>query len=181
MLSAAGIKTKPPNPCPLGMDFSLEPKFTEVRHGSAAYEACLGLRREVLRRPLGLDFTGEDIERERVDRHLAAFIGGEVVGCLVLTSRSGGEVKMRQVAVAPGLRGRGIGRSLVRFSEEFAARRGYRIMTLHAREAAVPFYERLGYEAVGEPFEEVSIPHRRMRRSLIGPHASSHADDVPAA
>ena len=31
-------------------------------------------------------------------------------------------------------------------------------MSLHARQIAVPFYERLGYTIVGEPFEEVGIP-----------------------
>ena len=39
-------------------------------------------------------------------------------------------------------------------------------MTLHARQVAVPFYERLGYSIVGEPFEEVSIPHFKMEKGL---------------
>ena len=40
-------------------------------------------------------------------------------------------------------------------------------MTLHAREAAVPFYERLGYLSEGEPFDEVGLPHRAMRKRLV--------------
>jgi len=39
-------------------------------------------------------------------------------------------------------------------------------MVLHAREAAIPFYLRLGYELEGEPFTEVGIPHRRMVKLL---------------
>jgi predicted GNAT family N-acyltransferase len=30
----------------------------------------------------------------------------------------------------------------------------------------VPFYERLGYAVYGDPFEEVGVPHRHMRRAL---------------
>ena len=39
-------------------------------------------------------------------------------------------------------------------------------MVLHARQTAVPFYERLGYETYGEPFVEVTIPHIAMRMAL---------------
>jgi predicted GNAT family N-acyltransferase len=41
-------------------------------------------------------------------------------------------------------------------------------MVLHARDTAVPFYEALGYEAFDDPFVEVAIPHRKMRKALAG-------------
>ncbi len=37
---------------------------------------------------------------------------------------------------------------------------------LHGRVAVQPFYERLGYAACGEPFEEVTLPHIEMRKFL---------------
>jgi hypothetical protein len=33
---------------------------------------------------------------------------------------------------------------------------------MHAQASAVPFYERLGWRAVGAPFEEAGIAHRAM-------------------
>jgi predicted GNAT family N-acyltransferase len=54
----------------------------------------------------------------------------------------------------------------VEASERVAIERGALRMTLHARQTAVPFYERLGYRVVGEPFIEVGIPHRAMEKSL---------------
>jgi predicted GNAT family N-acyltransferase len=39
-------------------------------------------------------------------------------------------------------------------------------MVLHARETAVPFYLKLGYEVVGGQFEEVGIPHFKMEKKL---------------
>ena len=142
------------------------PEFSETRYGSPAYEASVVLRDAVLRWPLGLGFSRDELGREGTDHHLACHVEGELIGCLILVPKADGEVKMRQVAVAPHARGRGFGRALVRFAEGFARERGFTVMTLHARESAVPFYERLGYEREGERFEEVSVPHWRMWKAL---------------
>jgi predicted GNAT family N-acyltransferase len=136
-----------------------------VDHGSEDYEACVELRREILRRPLGLDFSLEQLQGEDTDTHVAAFDGEELVGCLVLTPQEQ-DLKMRQVAVAVNRQGTGVGRNLVKASEEIAAEQGFARITLHARDTAIPFYERLGYQVEGEPFVEVGIPHRAMSKSI---------------
>jgi len=73
---------------------------------------------------------------------------------------------MRQVAVTAHLQGKGLGRKLVDFCEDFGRERGFHIMSLHAREVASMFYLKLDYEIVGEPFEEVGLPHYRMEKQL---------------
>jgi ribosomal protein S18 acetylase RimI-like enzyme len=73
---------------------------------------------------------------------------------------------MRQVAVASEAQRQGVGRAMVEFSETFARRLGFTRMVLHARENAIPFYERLGYCRIGERFEEVTIPHWEMVKEL---------------
>ena len=140
--------------------------LSQVLHGSAAYRASVLLRNEVLRRPLGLELTEEELERERSNYHLVCEENGELIGCLVLVPQSDNEIKMRQVAVSPHARGQGIGRALTEFAEEFSRQRGFTRMTLHARSTAVPFYEKLGYERTGDEFEEVTIPHCSMHKSL---------------
>lgn len=135
---------------------------------SALYRQAVELRRRVLRLPLGLDFTPEDLAPDREQFHFVATDGGQVVGCLVMVPH-GNETKMRQVAVEPDLQGRGIGKAMVAHTEVWAAQEGYESIVLHAREGAVPFYLGLGYELEGEPFEEVTIPHRRMRKRLTAP------------
>jgi predicted GNAT family N-acyltransferase len=140
-------------------------KIVEVEHGSEAYWQAVELRREVLRRPLGLDFSDQQLSAEAGDSHLVALQDGLVVGCLVLTPR-GSEVQMRQVAVRPDLQGQGIGRLLVEESEIVARRGGFASMVLHARDTAIPFYQRLGYTTVSDVYEEVGIPHRTMAKDL---------------
>jgi predicted GNAT family N-acyltransferase len=39
-------------------------------------------------------------------------------------------------------------------------------LTLHSRETVTGFYEKLGFHSEGDIFEEVGIPHRKMRKSL---------------
>jgi ribosomal protein S18 acetylase RimI-like enzyme len=140
--------------------------ISQIAYGTPAYDATLDLRYKILREPLGLTFSKEDLAREHADFHIACHEDDEPVACLVLTPLSTTDVKMRQVAVAQHAQRRGIGRALSQFAEDFARQRGFSRITLHARDTAVAFYEKLGYELVGEPFEEVTIPHQEMQKQL---------------
>jgi len=70
------------------------------------------------------------------------------------------------MAVSPRLQGQNIGARLLGFAEEWARDNGIHRIETHARMVAGGFYERRGYEAYGDVFEEVSIPHIKMRKSL---------------
>ncbi|MBK8920805.1 MAG: GNAT family N-acetyltransferase [Saprospirales bacterium] len=94
------------------------------------------------------------------------WIRASLAGYLNLTPLNAETVKMRQVAVAQQCQGTGIGKALVQASEGMARRLGFKKITLHARETAVPFYLKLGYSIAGERFEEVTIPHFRMEKPL---------------
>lgn len=137
-----------------------------VPHLSPAYALCVALRRDVLRKPLGLEFTEAQLASEGDSFHLACFDGEVLVGTLMLTPRERGVIQMRQVAVEEGRRGQGIGKAMVLASEAEALRLGFKTMILHARATAVPFYAALAYAEVGAPFEEVGIPHRSMEKAL---------------
>ncbi len=95
--------------------------------------------------------------------------GERVVGVVVLVPPEGlkngqpGVGKLMQMAVEPQLQGSGIGRKLVALLEAHAyGQRGYDRLFCHARIDAAPFYSRLGWEIVGDIFEEAGIDHYRM-------------------
>jgi predicted GNAT family N-acyltransferase len=140
----------------------------EVEFGSASYLQTLSLRKKILRDPLGLQFSAEDLAQENKYFHLGAFKGDLLLGCLILTKMDSNSLKMRQVAVDFEVQGRGIGKQLVVFSEKFATKRGFKYIKLSARDTAVPFYMKLGYKTVGAVFVEVSIPHQQMEKTLGG-------------
>lgn len=137
-----------------------------IRHNSPEYQAVIALRDVILRRPLGLSFSAEQLQAEADSHHLGCYVDGQLVACLLLKPTNASRVQMRQVAVVGSLQGQGLGRRLVAYSEEVAREHGFREMWLHARESAVPFYERLGYRKVGERFIEVTIPHWEMIKAL---------------
>jgi predicted GNAT family N-acyltransferase len=141
-------------------------EFRQVPHRSHDWEAAVELRRAVLRLPLGLDFTREELDAEVEHLHLVGTDGDAVVACLVLQPIDSQTIKMRQVAVSPDRQGEGIGAELVKFSETIAQAYAYSKITLNARANVVPFYLKLGYEVYGEPFEEVTIPHHSMQKNL---------------
>jgi predicted GNAT family N-acyltransferase len=143
-------------------------EFREIRFGSSEYDASFVLRSRVLREPLGLRPGPEERPAEANLTHLGAFAGDRLLACLMLHDLGEKRVRMRQVAVDFERQRGGLGTALVRFSEEVARGRGFREMVLHARDTAVPFYERLGYARHGEPFVEVTVQHLEMRKPLSG-------------
>ncbi len=146
-------------------------EIRQIQSRSEEYERELALRTRVLREPLGLCFSAEDLARDASDIHLGAFEpdrhgGTRLLGCLLLRPQPDDVVQMRQVAVAPEAQGRGVGRALVCDAERVARAKGFTEMMLHARETVIGFYEALGYSPEGPTFIEVTIPHRTMRKRL---------------
>jgi predicted GNAT family N-acyltransferase len=138
-----------------------------ITPSSAGYALTVALRHEVLRIPLGLAFTLDQLASESGSHHLAAFDEeGRILGCLMLTPHSDGEVQMRQVAVKPEMQGTGLGRALVEEAERKARELGFTRMMLHARDVAIGFYARQGYAREGDLFTEVGITHQQMAKRL---------------
>lgn len=137
-----------------------------IDHDSKEYKQMVELRRQILRKPLGLDFTDNDLQKEKDDVLIAAYEDDEILGCCILTEINPTTVRLRQMAVKAGLQGKGIGRVLMQFAENIARDRGYRKLCMHSRKTAAGFYERLGYTIAGEEFTEVTIPHYNMEKKL---------------
>jgi ribosomal protein S18 acetylase RimI-like enzyme len=137
-----------------------------VEPSSALHQAELELRWRVLRAPLGHPREATRFHFEDESLHLVALDGEALVGCVLFHPEEDQGGRLFQMAVEPARQGQGIGLRLVRTLEAELARRGFRTVTLHARDTAVGFYQRLGYAVDGEPFTEVGIPHRHMRRAL---------------
>lgn len=139
----------------------------EIEFATPEYDDAVRLRYEVLRKPLGLEYKPEQLAAEYDNHHLAAYTNnGQLLGYLNLTPSDDGVIKMRQVAVEQQAQGMGVGKKLVETSEVLARKLGFKVMVLHARETAVAFYEKLGYQKVGERFEEVTIPHFCMEKPV---------------
>lgn len=139
----------------------------QIDHGSKEYDQMVNLRLEIMRKPLGLSFTPEELAREVNDILIASFDDDIMLGCCILTDMKNGCVRLRQMAVQKNMQGKGIGESMMVFAENLARDKGFKTLTMHARDTAIGFYERFGYKVKGDKFIEINIPHHIMEKRLV--------------
>jgi predicted GNAT family N-acyltransferase len=137
-----------------------------IDHGTAEYGQMLKLRDDILRKPLGLNFSKDELEKEKNNLHIAAYEDDQMLGCCMLVEEGPQTVRLRQMAVINDLQGKGVGRALMQFAENLARDRGYKKITMHARSNALGFYEKMGYKKVGKEFQEITISHYVMEKEL---------------
>jgi predicted GNAT family N-acyltransferase len=137
-----------------------------IDHGTPEYHQMIKLRDDILRKPLGLSFSQEELMQEKDQILIGAFDEDKMLGCCMLVNEGEGVVRLRQMAVNNNLQGKGIGRALMNFAENIARDQGFRRLTMHARKTAIGFYEHLGYQICSEEFLEVTIPHFIMEKRL---------------
>ena len=85
---------------------------------------------------------------------------------MVLTLLPDELVQMRQLAVLPEFRGRGIGVRLVQAAEAQANLLRARALVFYPRDEAVQFYLALGYVAEADWFEGIGVPSQMMAKRL---------------
>lgn len=79
-----------------------------------------------------------------------------------------GDWRVRGVATEPDARGHGYGRAVIEACIAHARANGGQVAWLNGRVSSGAFYERLGFAAVGEPFDTPPTGlHRRFRRELV--------------
>ncbi|MET0577170.1 MAG: GNAT family N-acetyltransferase [Ilumatobacteraceae bacterium] len=134
-----------------------------------------GLRRRVLRAGTASDdvtFAGDD---DPGTWHLGLVDGA---GTLLAVSTwmprpfpgddRGGGVQLRGMAVDAGAQGTGIGAALLAAGVEQASAGGANAVWANARDTALDFYRRHGFDVVGDGFidETTALAHHRIRRDL---------------
>ncbi len=137
-----------------------------VSFQSKEYQQLLELRNKILRIPLGMNIKNDPLHEEVEDIHIGYFKNHKVIGGLILRDVGNQTFKIRQVVVSNDFQKKGIGQKMISFSEQYALRNGFNQIELNARNVAVPFYEKLGYQKVGTVFFEVNLPHYKMIKKL---------------
>jgi N-acetylglutamate synthase-like GNAT family acetyltransferase len=138
----------------------------QIDHGSAEYREMVDLRNRILRQPLGLSFTDEELNHEKDDILIAAYDEDEIVGCCMLVKQDNKTLRLRQMAVDESVQRKGIGASILQFAENLAHDKGFKCIRMHARDSALDFYRKLGYQVKGDLFMEVNLPHHIMEKEL---------------
>jgi predicted GNAT family N-acyltransferase len=110
-----------------------------------------------------------EIEQDAADAGAVHVLSRDDAGAVVATGRllvRGRTAGIGRMAADASVRGHGHGAAVLEELHRQAVLRGVTAIELHAQVSARGFYERAGYTAVGEEYEEAGIPHVTMRRPL---------------
>jgi predicted GNAT family N-acyltransferase len=127
--------------------------------------AALALREEVFCGEQGVTLDGDRDGRDHEALQLIA-VDGEILGTCRMLITPGGTAKFGRLCVRASARGRGIGAALLAAAEEEARAAGAVRIGMHAQTDALGLYERAGYAAYGERFDEEGIEHLGMEKHL---------------
>jgi N-acetylglutamate synthase-like GNAT family acetyltransferase len=110
--------------------------------------------------------SGRD-EHEQDAFHLTAWDGSKLVGTGRLHLNTAEEAQVRCMAVEEAYRSTGVGGLILVTLERRARERGAKFVMLNAREGAVPFYRKHGYQRMDQTNTLFDlIPHWRMQKDL---------------
>ncbi len=143
-------------------------KMIDIDFGSSRYNELVELRYKILLEPLGLKFLDSFRNKEANYLHIGCVeqLDDKLVGGLILAPLDNEKIRLMQVAVDTVYRGEGIGRELVKYAEKRAKEAGYSKIIMHAMLSVVGFYEKLGYHAEGDVFDEQGITFLKMVKDL---------------
>jgi len=131
------------------------------------------VRLPVLRKGKAIEsciFDGDDLE---TTFHLGIYLENELVGvCSFFRNNSKlisaeFQYQLRGMAILETQQGLGLGTIILRHGESILKQQNTPIIWCNAREKAINFYKKMGYNFIGEPFEIKDIGlHYRMYKEL---------------
>jgi N-acetylglutamate synthase-like GNAT family acetyltransferase len=132
------------------------------------WQAYFELRFDILRAPWGQAKGSEQTTDEAQHQHFAFFNdANQIIGVGRLDQTAPQVGQVRFMAVAANQQGKGIGKAIMDEIQAVCKAQGCLQIILHAREGALPFYQKLGYQLV-EPSHLLfgEIQHYLMQKTL---------------
>ncbi len=120
------------------------------------------IRRRVFQDEQKLDASLDLDGKDKFCPQLIAYLDNVVVGTARIRYLNKKTAKIERLAVLSFGRGKGIGRRIMQKALEFIASDNIPEVIIHAQEYIKDLHQQLGFEQVGEVFEEAGIPHVKM-------------------
>jgi predicted GNAT family N-acyltransferase len=139
-------------------------------------DACRAVREQVFVVEQHVPREDEEDEFDATSRHVLA---RDASGQAIATGRLTNRAMIGRMAVLQDWRGKAVGAALLNTLLDTARALNYPAVELHAQTQALPFYEKFGFAAYGDEFEECAIKHFHMRMELVAPAAPERGKPVP--
>ncbi len=118
---------------------------------------------------------------DAIARHYVAEVNGTIIGCarlLIEEDSPHTRAHIGRLAVRKSCRGCGVGAAICRCIIRECRALGCEMIWLNAQTQALGFYEKLGFDAMGEVFLDAGIPHKRMEMILTATDAPDQSPIV---
>ncbi|TCC92235.1 GNAT family N-acetyltransferase [Pedobacter frigiditerrae] len=135
-------------------------------------ELTLGLRSKVLRNGMPLEDCVFPTDKVEGAFHLAFYVGDEIATIASFFPKNYKDkvelgYQLRGMATDTPFLGKGYGKQLVEFAIEYIKKTKAQYIWCNARTSAIKFYQKLGFDLVGEEFEIAGVgPHYEMILNL---------------
>jgi ribosomal protein S18 acetylase RimI-like enzyme len=121
------------------------------------------VRHQVLRKGKPIETCTFDGDNDATTMHFGLYENEKIIGIVsiylannhIFTDEM--QFQIRGMAVLENFQGKGFGKQLILASENFCEEKKATLIWFNARDKAIPFYEKLGYESIGEAFEIPNI------------------------
>lgn len=130
--------------------------FTEIR----------SIRYQVFELEQGVDPELEFDGQDEFAQHLLAYLDDQPIGTLRIRYLDEKNAKIERLAVLASARGMGIAQQLMECALEAIAQTTIKTIIVNAQIYIQNLYLKLGFEPIGEPFEEAGILHIKMIKTL---------------
>jgi len=129
-------------------------------------QQALEIRKQVFVEEQGVPAHLEIDDHDQEAVHWLAYQDDQAVATARLVRYAPRQAKVGRVAVLPAWRSHGLGRQVMNEIHRWIGDQPFQEIILDAQVEVIAFYEKLGYQAQGEIFEDCGILHRRMVRWL---------------
>jgi predicted GNAT family N-acyltransferase len=122
------------------------------------------IREKVFIEEQGFEIEFDDIDN--ISLHLEIYKDDKAVGCARMYSYDNKEYILGRIAVLKEYRGLNYGSYIISVLENEVKKRGGHKITLSAQVRASQFYEKAGYQKIGEEYLDEYCPHIKMIKVL---------------
>lgn len=140
-----------------------------VEYGSSEYQKAARLRYRLFYQEHGIQFASIFDPQEKQSLHLVIKADTDwVLAYGRLDRKSFDEFQIYQMVVEPKYHRQGLGTTILQTLITIATNRGASIIVLNARVAKMQFYEKHGFQSIGEVFASAStgVPHIKMQKKI---------------
>ena len=137
-------------------------EFNIINYNSPEYQKALRLREDVMRKPLGLLLSEEDVKDDGKRIHISKDIIMMSSFAVVLYKIA----HIYSVFVKQELQNKGFGQRLMAYAENYAKSQGAKRLYVEGRKAAKNFYQKCGFSSCGLEYIDMNIVHQDMRKDI---------------